>query len=86
MALQLKRILEERKMSVLALSKASGITQANLSKIVNGKASPRLEILERIAGALEIETYRLLQDEESPCKQSVIVCPHCGREIKIKVE
>lgn len=86
MSLQLRKILEQRKLSVLALSKMAGITQANLSNIVNGKASPKLEILERIANALEVETWQLLKDEECNNSTLSINCPHCGKEINIKVE
>lgn len=84
MSLQLKRILEHRKMSVLALSKITGITQANLSNIVNGKASPKLEILERIAGALEVETWELLKEERQEDYQFSFVCPKCHTVFELK--
>lgn len=72
MALQLKQILGQRKMSVLALSKATGITQANLSNIANGKASPKLEILERIAEALGIAVADLVSDNHGESLTALI--------------
>lgn len=59
MNLQLKKILSQRRLSVLALSRMTGITQANLSNIANGKVSPKVEILERIAKALNIPITEL---------------------------
>lgn len=84
MSLQLKKILEQRKLSVLALSKMTGITQANLSNIVNGKASPKLEILERIANALEVETWQLLKDEEQNNSVLSFTCPKCHTVFELK--
>ena len=84
MSLQLKKILEQRKLSVLALSKMTGITQANLSNIVNGKASPNKEILERIANALEIETWQLLKDEEQNNSVFSFTCPKCHTVFELK--
>ena len=59
MSLQLKKVLEQHKLSILALSRMTGITQANLSNIANGKASPKVEILERIAKALNVPITEL---------------------------
>lgn len=86
MSLQLKRILEQRKLSILALSKMTGITQANLSNIVNGKASPKLEILERIANALEIETWQLLKDENHNDSVPTFTCPKCLTTFELKLK
>ena len=42
-------------MSQLELSRKSGITQADLSRIENGNANPSIRTLKRIAAALSCE-------------------------------
>lgn len=54
MSLRLKDILRERGESISAFALNVGITQANMSNIVNGKSSPTLDTLERIALSLNI--------------------------------
>ena len=54
MSLRLKDILKDRNESISAFASKVGITQANMSNIVNGKSSPTLDTLERIANSLNI--------------------------------
>lgn len=54
MSLRLKDILKERGESISAFASKVGITQANMSNIVNGKSSPTLDTLERIASTLNV--------------------------------
>ena len=55
-----------------------------MSNIVNGKSTPSLETLEKIALALEVPVTELF---EQPKKESLsLTCPHCGKDINIKVE
>ena len=84
MILRIKEILKEKNITVVALSKAIGITQPNTSNIVNGKTTPSLETLERIANALCIPITELF---EKPNKEyASITCPHCGKDINLKIE
>lgn len=53
-----KMIAEARfykKVSQEELAEKAGISQANLSKIENGKYSPGLDVLQRISEALDME-------------------------------
>ena len=53
MSLRLKDILKDRNESISAFASKVGITQANMSNIVNGKSSPTLDspqILRSYAG------------------------------------
>lgn len=51
MELRIKDVLKEKKVTVVSLAGMIGITQPNMSNIVNGKSTPSLETLERIANA-----------------------------------
>ena len=42
-----------------------GITRANMSNIVNGKSTPSLETLEKIANALEVDITELFTPSSS---------------------
>jgi transcriptional regulator with XRE-family HTH domain len=55
MELRIREILEGKEVKVSSLAEAVGITRANMSNIVNGKSTPSLETLERIANALEVD-------------------------------
>lgn len=55
MKLRIKEVIKEKKFTVVALAGAIGITQPNMSNIVNGKSTPSLETLEKIATALGVE-------------------------------
>ena len=84
MKLRIKDILKDKKVTVVALAKRIGITQANTSNIVNGKTSPSLQTLENISIALDVSITALF--DESTKSNTSIICPHCGKPIAIKVE
>ncbi len=68
MSLRLKDILKERGTSISACASIVGITQANMSNIVNGKSSPTLDTLERIATALNVPITELFStDKQELC-------------------
>lgn len=46
-----------------SLAKSSGVTQATLSRILNGEMNPTLKIVEQIAKSLGIPPYELLRGE-----------------------
>lgn len=52
-----------RNISQVELSKKSGIIQADISRIENGKANPTWEVLERLAEALEMKINISLEDK-----------------------
>ena len=65
MSLRLKEILKDRGESITAFALKVGITQANMSNIVNGKSSPTLDTLERIASALNVPIPELFEKENT---------------------
>lgn len=84
MELRIKEVIKEKKFTVVALASAIGITQPNMSNIVNGKSTPSLETLEKIATALGVNITELFDQPKN--NTTGITCPHCGKNINIKVE
>ena len=62
---RIKEILQEQKMTVSVLADTIGITRANISNIVNGKTSPKMETLKKIADALKVKLSDLFEKKES---------------------
>lgn len=65
MKLRLREILKRRSMTLKTFSDLSGISQPNLSNYLNGNVSPTLEMLTRIADALEIPITELFEESGS---------------------
>ncbi|WP_290016428.1 helix-turn-helix domain-containing protein [uncultured Alistipes sp.] len=59
MVLRIKDVSKSKGVSITKLAELVEITQPNMSNIANGKTSPSLELLERIASALEVEVTEL---------------------------
>ena len=82
MQLRIKEVSKSQGVSITKLAELVGITQPNMSNIANGKTSPSLDLLERIAAALDVSVPELF----APQPTNTITCPHCGKPIKIKFE
>lgn len=80
MQLRIKEISKSQGVSITKLAELVGITQPNMSNIANGKTSPSLDLLERIAVALGVSVPELF----APQPTNTITCPHCGKPIKIE--
>lgn len=65
MELRIREILESKDTKVSSLAETVGITRANMSNIVNGKSTPSLETLEKIANALEVDITELFAPSSS---------------------
>lgn len=59
---RLKKIREEKKLNKKEISELAGISYSYYKSIENGSKSPSLEIVNKIAKALEINPYYLLND------------------------
>lgn len=59
MELRIKEILKTRGLNISQLALMVGLTQSNMSLILNGKSNPQLNTLERIATALDIPIQEL---------------------------
>ena len=79
MALNIKKVIKDRGLTVQEVADKMNITRVGLSQHING--NPSVEVLERIAKAIGCDISELF---EPVCTR--VVCPHCGKEIHIKVE
>lgn len=59
MELRIKELSKENGISITKLAEMVGITQPNMSNIANNKTSPSLELLDRIATALNVDITEL---------------------------
>lgn len=81
MELRLKELLVVKNISISTLAQEAGITQANLSRIVNDKSSPNLETLQKIADALNIEIWELFTPSTSTQELNALI-EHKGQFYK----
>lgn len=80
--LRIKEAIKEHGTTINEVSEKMGISRFTLSTHVNG--NPSTEILLRIADAIGCPVTELF---EHPNKESLsLTCPHCGKDINIKVE
>lgn len=80
MQLRIKEVSKSQGISITKLAELVGITQPNMSNIANGKTSPSLELLDRIATALGVTVPELF----APQPTNTITCPHCGAVLEVK--
>ena len=82
MDLRIKEVIKEKGMTITELADKMGINRVNLSNMVNG--NPTVETLNRIADAIGCPVTELFVQ---PQKAALVInCPHCGKDITIKVE
>lgn len=80
--LRIKEAIKEHGTSINEVAEKMGISRFTLSAHVNG--NPSTEILLRIADAIGCPITELF---EQPKKDSLsLTCPHCGKNINIKVD
>ena len=62
MGLRIKEVIKERGTSVQDLAEKMGISRVGLSQHING--NPSVEVLERIAEALDVEVWELFERQD----------------------
>lgn len=80
MQLRIKEVSKSQGISITKLAELVGITQPNMSNIANGKTSPSLDLLERIAAALGVPVPELFALQPT----NTITCPKCGTVLEVK--
>jgi len=62
---RLRRLREQKGLTLHELSQRSGVSLAHISEIERGRSTASLKTLEKLASALEVSTSYLLQEERS---------------------
>lgn len=62
----------------------TGISQGSLSTSLNG--NPTIDKLQEIADILGISLSELVSDPDDASKGATVVCPHCGKPIKVHLD
>lgn len=81
--MRVKELLKQKGMTAKELAGKIGISEGALSQSIKDGANPNLQTLTKIALALNVPVSELF---EQPKKDNLsITCPHCGKDIEIKV-
>lgn len=80
--LRIKEAIKEHGTSINEVAEKMGISRFTLSTHVNG--NPSTEILLRIADAIGCPVTELFAQPKTD--SLALTCPHCGKNINIKVE
>ena len=78
----IKEAMKRYGTSVNEIAEKMGISRVTLSTHING--NPSTEVLLRIADAIGCPVTELFEQPKKDAQ--TINCPHCGKEINIKVE
>lgn len=77
---KVKALCKAKGMLFKELAKNIGITEIGLRQSLKGK--PTLTTLEKIATALNVQTWELLITDNA---KQTFVCPHCGKSLFVSV-
>lgn len=75
----IKELAKERNITLLQLAELVETTQPNISNIANNKSTPSIEMLQRIADALNVHISELFERPDNNCFK----CPKCGTTLEI---
>jgi len=62
---RIKQLMEEQKISQKELAEKTGLTEASVSKYVNGKREPRIDVILKLAKVFNVSTDYLLEGLEN---------------------
>ena len=60
------RLMKEQKLNQKQLAEKASITEASLSKYLSGERTPRIDVIVKLAKALDTTVNFLLDDETAP--------------------
>lgn len=78
---RIKELLKEKGITISNLAEQIGTTQTSLSRALGDNGNPTYETLNKIANVLNVDMSELFKSSGLS-----ITCPHCGKNINIKVE
>lgn len=77
---RIKEVIKEKGYSMKEFAEVLGIARESLFGLIKNPSSPTLE---KLSKALDVPVWQFFA---SPDEVKKITCPHCGKEIHIKVE
>ena len=86
--MRIKELLKEKGLTQQELADMVGVSYQSIKQTLNA-SSVTTSTLEKIATALNVPMWQLFAspEEVQPKKDSLsLTCPHCGKDINIKVE
>lgn len=86
--MRIKEVLKEKSCTQQMLADKMSVSLSAVKQMVSAE-SLTTSTLEKIAAALDVPMWQLFAspDEVTPKKDGMtITCPHCGKEINIKIE
>ena len=86
--MRIKELLKEKGLTQQELADMVGVSYQSMKQTLNAP-SVTTSTLEKIATALNVPMWQLFAspEEVQPNKDGLsLTCPHCGKEINIKVE
>ena len=78
--MDLKARIKEHGLTIASVAEKMGVTQSALSQAIN--SNPTYNKLCEIASILGISVSELVSDGDG----KTFVCPHCGKELHVKIE
>ena len=85
--MRIKELIKEKGYTQKEFAEKLGMTTVGLAQIIAGK--PSYTTLEKIADALSVEVWELLVSKDEILVKTdtvFLTCPHCGKNINIKVD
>lgn len=79
--MDVKSVIKEKGWTQEKLADKMGITRVTLAQ--NLARNPTINTLQRIAGVIGCNVGDFFRDEMTQKTTDVIICPHCGKKIKI---
>lgn len=79
---RLKEVLMERRISASELGRKIGTSAQYVSNVANGRVNVSTPKMKQIADALGVPLASLYDGWDEPH----IICPHCGKKIKVVKE
>lgn len=78
--MRIKEVMKEKGIGVQELADKLGVSRQTMSKQLKGNIL--VETAQNIADALGVSIAELFEKKSEP----TFTCPHCGKEIRIKIE
>lgn len=78
--MRIREVIKEKGLKASELASKIGMSESGLNQHING--NPSVKTLEKIADALGVSITELFEKRPEP----TFTCPHCGKEIHIKLE